>query len=438
MEKSADERKNHPHLVVLRRWLKLRGLSHEDLGKEWGFQRGAALRRLHGKTPLGVFKFDKALARLGITRGDFDRGVAAGFHPELVLGEIAAENSTEVDDFGGALRRDPPRRTYAPEELRELAEGLEALRFREPEEARQQALDILRTADLEPDVAGEAWGVVGVLERYQGRPSVTAFCLGEALRAGGSARTKARTLQRIAMLLLFHAGDTDLALEAVWQAADLYRRNGDLVGLGMTLVDEGIVLGTSGAHREALAAHEAALGLLGDEAYEHRIAALQGLAISAVYLGDAGYARKRLDEALTALDGEESSFIYAALLWLKGEIALLLDQHIEAAGHFLGVWDCYIDLDMGPVETTLISLRMAKAYCLQGDRRQVRWILHEILSKLDDVERANPLLGSALGEFLRETARGEISAELLEQIYREMRGATEAVPPLLPLTLPAS
>jgi len=67
----------------------------------------------------------------------------------------------------------------------------------------------------------------------------------------------------------------------------------------------------------------------------------------------------------------------------------------------------------------------------------MRRTLEGILLKLGDVERANRLLGAVLGEFLRETARGRISAAILEEIYRKLRGGSETAPPLLPVTLPA-
>jgi tetratricopeptide (TPR) repeat protein len=241
------------------------------------------------------------------------------------------------------------------------------------------------------------------------------------------------------MLLLYTTGDADAAMKACRRAAVCYLSCRDLAGMGKTLVDEGVVLlNGQAAYGEALRAYEKALELLPDTEPVYRFGATQGSAVAAVYLGDVAGALEHLDGALAELAAQESSLMYASLLWLKGEIALLLEQYLEAADHFLGVWDCCVDLDLSPLETTLVSLRMAKAYFLQGDRRQVRRILHEMVSSLAEVERSHPLLGAALGEFLREGVRGEVTAEALEEIYRKLREGTETAPPLLPLTLPAS
>ena len=439
MGKSTDDRKGHPVLVHLRRWKELRKVTYRHLEERWGLTDDPVYRRLAGQHSLNLKEIDGALELIGLDRNEFLAGVAEGFFPELLLDDVAGRDRDQVRNFRKSLRKRRPRRVYDAAEVGAAAAGLEALRFRDAHEARELALDVLRTADLDPDAAAETWGVLGVLERYAGRVAVAAFCLSEALRLAASERTRARTLQRIAMLLLYTTGDADAAMKACRRAAVCYLSCRDLAGMGKTLVDEGVVLlNGQAAYGEALRAYEKALELLPDTEPVYRFGATQGSAVAAVYLGDVAGALEHLDGALAELAAQESSLMYASLLWLKGEIALLLEQYLEAADHFLGVWDCCVDLDLSPLETTLVSLRMAKAYFLQGDRRQVRRILHEMVSSLAEVERSHPLLGAALGEFLREGVRGEVTAEALEEIYRKLREGTETAPPLLPLTLPAS
>jgi tetratricopeptide (TPR) repeat protein len=439
MDESRDRRKFHPLVYALRRLLKVCGVHHRHLQEEWGLGKTAVLRRLHAGKGLDPFKIDRALARAGVPRERFYLGIGTGFHPELELDEIAARNRDQVWDFHKSVDEGRPRRVYDAGELREMADGLEELRFRDAEEARRRALEVLRSPDLDPDVAAKAWGVLGVVERYRGRAPVAASCFAAALRAGGCRRTRAQTLQRIAMLLLFDAGDPAQAWEAVLRARDAYSRCRDRSGLGKTLVDEGIVLfeGMS-AYGDALTAFEAALELLGEKDFANRFGAVQGLAVAAVYLGDVPRAQAELERALALFEGEESRFRYASIVWLQGELALLLGRYLEAADLLLAVWDLYVDLDLGPVETAVVSLRMAKAYALRGDSMQVRRILREILLSFGGAERPSPLLGSTLGEFLREGIRGAVTAEALEEIYRKVRGTAETAPPLLPRTLPAS
>ncbi len=431
------DRSDHPVLRGVRDWMRVRGVKHKDLELEWDVSESTVSRRLKGQRTLDPFHVDEALAAAGVSRERFYLGVATGFDPELALDEIAGRNRRQVRELAKSVHSAPPRQAYEATELRAIAAGLDALRVREPGEAREQALDVLRAAEVEADDVAEAWGVLGVLERYRGRASAAAHCLAEALESGGCDRTRARTFQRIALLLLFEGPEPSLALAAALRARDCYWRSFDIAGLGKVWVDEGIVQYTLGLHCEAQGAFQAALGLLGNEDIESRFGAFQGLAITAVYLGDVPAARAWLDQAMAMIDPEESSFRYASIVWLHGEIALLLGQNLEATDHFLEVWDTYVDLDLGPLETGLASLRMAKAYALEGDHRQVRHTLRGILSSLGEAERPSRLLGSALGEFLREGVRGEVTAEALEDIYRKMRGEAETAPPLLPRSLPS-
>jgi tetratricopeptide (TPR) repeat protein len=439
MGKKLITREEDPVLHDLGRWMDFLGVSYVDLAKEWKVSRSAAYKRLSGRQSLGVNDLGKALAILDLAFDDFLHGVRTGYHPELLLADVAAEDRDQVKNFRRNHLRQPPRRAYGSEELRQMAEGLETLRFRDPRAAWDDAREVLRTADLEPDVAAEAWGVMGVLNRFKGRPAITAFCLGETFRAGGSASTKARNFTRLAMLLFCHVGDAGLALEATRDARELYCACGDTAGEGKTMVDEAVVLvNGTGDYRRALAAYEKALKLLPEELVVYRFCALQGIAVACVYLGDVRRALERLDQALAVAVEHPAAYLSSGVLWLKGEIVLLLGHHREAARYFGIVRDRYLDLQIGPVEIAVISLRLAKAHFLLGDRRQVRRTLEDVLFRLGDVERANPLLGAALGEFLRETARGQVTAELLEEIYRTLRGGAETAPPLLPVELPTA
>ncbi len=437
MGQKLISRKEDPVLHDLGRWMDFRRVTYEDVMEEWGLSRGSVYKRLAGKQRLGIKKLLLVLDRLGLSAEEFSHGVKTGFHPELLLHDIVKEDTDQVSNFRKLHLKSPPRRVYADEELREMADGLETLRFRDPKKAHDQAREILRSSEVEPDVEAEAWGVMGVLHRFRGRPSVTAFCLGNALRAGGSEQTKARNYTRFAMLLLYHVGDAELALEAMSKAKDFYWSCCDVVGLGKTMVDEGVIMGTNGLYREAIAAHQAALGFLPDEHVNYRFSAYQGVAIAAAYLGDVDRAFRWLRRAAEALSSAETGYLTSSLLWLKGELALLLGDHRAALDYFFSVKGRYLHLEVGAVEIAMISLRIAKAYFLQGNTKELRRTLESILLRLGDVERANRVLGAVLSEFLREAARGRVSAEVLEEIYRKLRGGSEAGPPLLPSKLSA-
>jgi tetratricopeptide (TPR) repeat protein len=231
------------------------------------------------------------------------------------------------------------------------------------------------------------------------------------------------------MLLLFNVGDTDLALRVTRWARDVYSKCGDTVGIGKTLVDEGVIYASSGVFERSIAVYESALELLGDRSPEHRFGAFQGTAVAYANLGNIRRANDFLDQAATAWSGQKSSKMYASLLFLKGEIALLLDQLAQASQYFLRARNRCLELGLA-LEYVLVSLRIAKVYFRQGDRGRLSRVLKEILFQQREVERSNKVLGRTLGEFLAESAREHVTAEILDETYSKLREGAQVAPPL--------
>ncbi len=422
----------------LHRIILVRKLSYEDLGRRWRVSPSCVSQRLTGDPPMSTDQLEIALEALGLDPVEFALGVKERFHPELELDDLMAPARRCVGDFRRRLLNKPAKGEYSPIELSESARGLETLRFRDARAAYRQAREILRCGDLAPDVAAEAWGVLGVIERHRGRAEITAFCLTQALRAGASPTHQARTLQRIAMMLFFNAGRPDQALKAIFRARQIYRLAEDWSGVGKTYVDEGVIQGMAGDHRAARRAHRRALNYLGEADSENRLCAFQGIAVASVFLGEVTEAFHFLDRAAAVLgDDEGSLYLLSILWWLRGEISLLVGEYAQAAGHLVAVWDAYIDLDIGTLEVTLISLRIAKAYWLQGNWAGFQQILEDLVSRENEVRRSNPLVASVLNELLRAKAEGAVTEELLEDAYLKMREGIQNVPPLLPSTLPS-
>jgi tetratricopeptide (TPR) repeat protein len=422
----------------LRELVLISDVSFEELGKAWGnLSKQCVSERLAGNPPLSTDQLEVALAMLGLDPVEFHRGVALRFHPELELHAFVERHRRKLDRFQDRLSRRPPRRRYLPAELAEMAAGLESLRLRDPRAALRRAREILRCPDLPPDVAGEAWGVLGVLYRHRGHTALAACCLELAYRAGGSPAVRARTLQRIAMLLLFNAGKPGQALQSIGRAREFYQLAEDHPGVGKTYVDEAVVHNNCGEHRLARRAYRESLRFLPEEDLVYRYSALQGLAVAAVFLGDVDEATGYLEQAMAVLhDDEQSLFLRSFVRWLQGELSLLLGQYGQASDHFVAVWDTYLDLDVGPLEVTLISLRIAKAYWLQGDRAGFRQILQELASRAEELQRSSPVFAPVLTELLRESAEGTVTADLLEAAYLKMREGAPNAPPLLASRLP--
>jgi tetratricopeptide (TPR) repeat protein len=318
-----------------------------------------------------------------------------------------------------------------------MCDGLETLRFEDPRRARRNALEILLTPDVDVALAAEAWGILGALYRYRGMAAIAAFCLQKALAitAPGSA-ARARNLQRAAMLLLMGANRPDLAFRAIRTAREHYAILGDLAGQGKTHVDEGLLHVFTGEYAAARTANFAALPLLPDHLPISRFAAFQGIATAAVFLGDYEEAKTYLRKAAAALP-HGSTYLRTGIDWLLAEIELAKDRYESAVEHFLAVWDTYLDLELGPLHLALVSLRTAKAYALAGDGRSLRAILRELASLQPSLQRSHPELGLALAEFLRESARERIPAELLEEVYRRLREGAHNALPLLPTGIPS-
>ncbi len=431
MRSATDPRLGELEARDLRRHLDLRVGSRKRLAARLGLSRQGLYNRLHGDLTLS--DLHQAFEELCLEPVEFFLGVARRFHPEFLLYELRTAAPKPVSRLRESLARAPERR-YSPEELVELVDGLEDLRFRDPKAARLRAVDALRNPDLPADIAAEAFGVYGVLERYRGRTAITGYCFDEALRLHPSPAVRARILQRFSMLALFNASDPELARKALFRARELYAGVGDLSGLGKTFVDEAVVHSNCGHHRRAYQADATGLPLLGEKDVVYRLGGLQGLAVSSVFLGDIHSAYQHLDQAALVADDPDCFWI----VWVRGEIALLAVQYEEALEHFVAVWDTFLDLELGPLEQTLIQLRIVKVYFLQDDQEHLQAVLQDMLRLRDELQKAEPALGTILGEFLRSSMRGHLTSELLEGIYREMRGGTQAAPPLLPTSLPMS
>jgi tetratricopeptide (TPR) repeat protein len=422
----------------LKRWMKVRHLTQKRLGRSLGLCRKTVGHILAKRGRLLQRHVDVALRELGLDPLEFYTAALTDFSAELLLDEILTSTARQqVRDFRRAVLERPPRKTYSAAALRSMCDGLETLRFEDPRRARRMALEILLTPDVDGALAAEAWGILGVLYRYRGMAAIAAFCLQNALAiTGPGSAARARNLQRAAILLLAGANRPDLAFRAISTAREHYAVLGDLAGQGKTHVDEGFARFITGDYAAARAAYSAALPLLPGNLRISRFAAFQGIATAAVYLADYDEAKAFLHKAAEALP-PKSAYLRTGIDWLLAEIELARDHYESAVEHFLAVWDAYIDLELGPLAVTLVSLRMAKVYSLAGDGHSLREILRELASLQPSLQGSHPELGLVLAEFLRESARGRITAELLEEIYRKLREGARNAPPLLPTGIPS-
>jgi len=421
----------------LRSFIDCGGVPMGDLG--WGISGTRVSSRLKHRDPApNLDHVDATLDTLEIDLDEFLLGLATGFHPKLVLAPYLDEHPRQFPRFRRRRLRQPPKRDYSAAEIHEMAGGLESLRFRDAGAAFRQALEILRSGAVggavEPDDAAESWGVLGVIQRHRGHISTAAGGFLEALDLGEAPAVRARTFQRIGMLLHLNGDDQDLALRAILRARGIYLDAGDDSGVGKTFVDEAAIAGFCGGYRRARALNRRALRYLQDNDIENRFAAIQGIAVASVFLEETDEAATFLHQAATTLPGDRP-LLSCSLDWLQGELALDLGQSLEALDHLRAALDAAEEAGLAPVELVLLQLRIAKAHRLQGDRKALLWTLYDIMDLRRSFRGSKPV-GAVLSEFLtvalEEDAAG-VTVELLEETYRKMRdGATLHAAPSLP------
>jgi tetratricopeptide (TPR) repeat protein len=411
----------------------------DDLG--WELSDTAVSHRLkHRKPPPDLKHVGATLERLALDPEEFFAGVASGFHPELALAPFLAEDPEQFPRFRRRRLSKPPRRRYAAAELHEMAAGLESLRFVDADAAYDQAAEILRALgpDFVPngatdDDAAEAWGVLGIVQRQRGQTSTTAGAYLQALQLGKAPDVRARTFQRIGMLMLYNGEDPVGAKRAINRARAIYLDAADDSGVGKTFIDEAIIRSLEGDYRQSRNLDRRALRYLAEDELENRFAAVQGIAVKSALLGETAEAVHFLDQASTF--PANRPLMRTALHWLRAELAFALDQAGEALDHLGQALDAAEDAELAPVELVLLQLRMAKAYRLQGDHRALRWTLRDIVSSQRSFRSKS--VHAALSELLAgalEDDATHVTAELLEETYRRMRERTTTAavaPPLL-------
>ena len=414
------------HLEILRgsRKTPQRKLA-EALG---GVDPSQVTRRLEGTTAFKPREVAAWLDVLGVDHGEFFAGVAGDFHAEVYLARIAGDNDRQKRYAGTDLMADGPSRAYTADELREMTAGLRELRIADPQTARVQALDILRTAyhyNVDPGVESrfEAALALAAIYRVRGSTGTAAAFLLQALHmAGNHRRMRARMLLA---LVPFAAdlGDFEAGLQVADLAISEFARHGDLQGQGRVLVAKGNLLGQSGRSSDALDAFHKGLPLIAEDRWYQRFAAFQGLGLCYMLKGDLSEALKYSGRSVACLAAESVPPLQVAeARWLRGEILLRM-------GSSEGISDLQAALEIRSRENTsklslaLISLRLACAYHDHGLLEEMGRLAASLGPLLGNVATSNRVLQGALAEFSSSLVRGELSRDALQQTYEALAKA---------------
>jgi tetratricopeptide (TPR) repeat protein len=336
-----------------------------------------------------------------------------------------------------------PKENYGAEEIEWIAEGLEVRRLFDAGAAREEALEILRTAGRRPKVVGseslcEAWGILGAIQRSQGRYSSAAWCLRKALVVGGAGQVstvrRTTTLQRVAYLIS-DQGDLEKACEVLELGRALAAKVGDWGAVGRLLVSTGVLLVKRSCLDEAIDAYERSLLCLPAEEWHGHFSAYQGLGVSWAYRGDLKRALEQLNNALRVLDALQAPppIIKSVVVWLKAEILMLRNELPAAERDFRTAREIYVAQRMRALDIALVSLRLAKVLLLEGKLAELKELTDQMFALLGPIERQNEIISGVYAEFMNLSLQGELTVELLEGFYRKMHGDAEQAPPLLPI-----
>ncbi len=414
-------------LTVLRQ---LRGCQKVD--RKLGRSSSQVRRLLTGQVGLKVGDFFRLLDVMDIDRQEFFAWSEAGFYPEVYLRELEKKNEDQARYMTRTQLAKPPEKEYSDREIREKAEGLEEGRLLDMEAAWRDALEVLRSAQLravEPQHECEAWGIAGSIQRDRGRYSSSAYCLRRALVIPGVDRTP--TLRRVAKLLS-DQGEFGDALKVLDVAMRMGVAARDWPGVSRTLISEGALRSNTGEPIKATGAYETSLVLLPADEWHGRFSALQGLGLCWIHRGDIDKALEYLEEALGLLeDVGTPPLIRSWALWPKAEIHLYRQELKPAETDFSNLKQIYTDASMSALDVALASLRLAKVLFLAGKHSAVWSLTKEMLSLLERLQKENKLLAGAFAQFLRLAMGGNLTADLLEKIYRVMRKGAKKAPPLL-------
>jgi tetratricopeptide (TPR) repeat protein len=306
------------------------------------------------------------------------------------------------------------------EEEAELVE-LEKLRFENPSRVIRRAPGVLRR--LGKARVPRLLGICASAYRALGRADQAQVILARALRHAetlGDLAAVADLLQR-ASYLVADSGEYERALALSERATLSHVRTTDLIGIGKTLVDQGIWLDYMGRRQRAIRAYESALEKYLPAGHEradvrrNRFSALMNLGALHLRLGELQRAREYAGAARVESDGVGAS-LRGKLIWLQASIAGRQGLLDEAEGFLREVVGIYRLIS--PIDAALASVELVRILFQRGEPREAYATAKSMTVLLQPLE-GHPVAVAALTELLRYALAGRgLTLELLEQTAR--------------------
>lgn len=289
--------------------------------------------------------------------------------------------------------------------------------------AARRAAVMARHATERPFVA-RALSVWAAILRESGDLKLATVVLGVALELGESYPTVLADLARRAAYVLSDRARFHNALELAEFALIRYARNGDKLGVGRALIDNGTFLDRCGDPEQAIASYMSALDYLPRSASFNRYSAHQNLAIVYVSKGNLRAAEYHLHRALVApvvLPEIEAARLY----WLRARIAQARRENLSAIQLFektLALLEnSPANYAMAATELVLLRLEAGQVAEAVAQAKQLAPVALQI---------NNEIVEGAVANLIMASTRGELTLAVAKALWREMEngGAGAAVP----------
>ena len=305
----------------------------------------------------------------------------------------------------------------------ERLQDLDAQRFVDPEAARDRLAqwlpEILRSNGHAADehqraVLVRALGIAASVERVAGRARYAVRYLRAALSMESSRSSPqfAELLQR-GCYQMGDQGDYATALDLALQATDIYLQAGDLYGVGRSLVDRAVMAFKVETPQATLDLYRAGLRYLPDQAWQNRFAALQGMGMTHLNLGQVDEA-ERCARLAARVHRTEKGLNWWRLVWLQAEVAFRQHDLPRAMRLYGDVREAF-EAWGHALDAALLSLQMARVLVVSGKLQDMQHLAARTLSLLKPLRR-HPIACAVLNDFARLALTGELSVQWIERL----------------------
>ena len=341
---------------------------------------------------------------------------------------LAEDFRPRLDKLLARKRRDIPSGDAPAIPWLEALGEIDERRFSDPTSTRQAMSDVLTSAleDVEGSVhdrtlrqaLARGLGIASSIERIEGRAlhAVGYLQAAFALLEGSRTSLYAEMLER-ACYQIGDQGDYKTAVEMARQATEIYTRQGNLAGVGRSLVDRAVMVYKIGTPEETLHLYRGGLRYLPPTAWQNRFAAWQGMGMCHLNLEqvvDADHcARQAAAEHAT-----RRGLNWWRLVWLQAEAAYRLGELERSEELYRQIKDAFEEAGH-PLDVALLSLQMARVLLSASKMRDMQRLAASSMSLLRPLRR-DKLACAALHEFTRLTLTGELTIRWIEQASRRL------------------